>query len=513
MAVNPEITRRPWSAAAAAAVLSLVLVVAFLFRATYYRDNYGHPDEKITIEVVRAMRQSGSWDTNWAHADLPPEWKVNQFNFSSYLYAARLFDCAVRQVPGLKTWSAAAGGYGAIRFLSALLATIAVWQTWRIGRRLGGEMAGGVAAALAAVVPLLVQDAHYARPEAWVTVLTLLAIESSLAANASGRRGFAVAVVVGLLVACKVSFLLLAWLPLFAWGAAPSMSRRRLATAGVGTAAGIAVGFALGAPFAVLHPQAFWQGVHQLLAQYSGSQPPYSNPAGGPVAGMLAAFFGATLGWPLIVVALGGAGWLAWNRRGREIAVVAGPTVVFAGFFATRSVFFERNLSHVVPLVCVLAGVGVAALASRLARARPVLTGGMALIVTGVVAVTPAEITVRLLRVGFPAQSRFEVEAIRAGLRATHPGAAWAQVAPLDDRPLAVIAQHFAQGGAPLLLEVSDTGDAWSTVFGPHLQQRFETDKIGELPGRFSDLPFSTLTVYLSPNRTYYLVRGARPGH
>lgn len=492
-------------------LLAIVVITGFLLRAAYYRDDYGHPDEKIAIEVVRQMGESGSWDTNWVHARLPPEWKVNQYNFSSYLVAARLFHGALHLVPVLQDWSGALDGYWALRFFSVLLGTLAVWQTWRLGCRVGGVASGLGAAALAALVPLLVQDAHYARPEAWVTVLTLLAVELVVTSPGSRQRAFGAAVVIGLLVACKVSFVLLAWLPLLAL---PSGSRGSLrdGLASAGPCAGGALaGFALGAPFAVVQPAAFLEGVQQLHAQYSGIQPPYSNAAGGMVAGMLGRYFAATLGWPMLVAGLLGASALVREKRWRELAAVAGPVVVFAGFFATRSVFFERNLSHVAPLGCILAGCGAVALGRRLAPAAPVRSGAIVAALIAIAGLIPAEITSRLLCFGFPASVRREEAFRRDRMRAGQPAAAWAQVAPLDESPLAVVAQHFAAGGPPLLLEVSDTGDPWSTAFAVRLQQRFEVARLGEFRGRFSDLPFSTLNVYLSPNRTYYLVRGARP--
>ena len=37
----------------------LLVVLGFFVRAAYYQENYGHPDETITVEVLRYMRHSG----------------------------------------------------------------------------------------------------------------------------------------------------------------------------------------------------------------------------------------------------------------------------------------------------------------------------------------------------------------------------------------------------------------------------------------------------------------------
>ena len=70
----------------------LLVIVAFGFRSAHYSENYGHPDETITFEVVRYMRSSGDWDTNWAKAPkLESSFRYDQYNFSSYMYGTFFF--------------------------------------------------------------------------------------------------------------------------------------------------------------------------------------------------------------------------------------------------------------------------------------------------------------------------------------------------------------------------------------------------------------------------------------
>src|SRR5690606_13519722 len=61
------------------------------------------------------------------------------------------------------------------RVLSALCGAATIGATWLFGRRLFGTTAGLSAAALLAVAPLAVRDAHYVKHDVPVTLLIVLA--------------------------------------------------------------------------------------------------------------------------------------------------------------------------------------------------------------------------------------------------------------------------------------------------------------------------------------------------
>lgn len=243
---------RPWTWPAV--LLALVLIgLGTGLRWAYYDRPYGHPDETITVEVVGYMRQSGDWDTNWAKANLEPLLRYDQYNFSSYLYGTYFFYRAVKLLPFATEWRSAENGLRVYRFFSVLLAAFVVGQTWWVARRHFGWRVTFLATGLVAVAPILVQDAHYARPEAFVTLLTLALVglcrpEPQLAAG----RVLAAAGVFGLLVAAKVSLLLLGFVLIV-----PIVAARTGAKAWVLVLVPVAgaLGFALGAPGALAHPE------------------------------------------------------------------------------------------------------------------------------------------------------------------------------------------------------------------------------------------------------------------
>jgi hypothetical protein len=494
----------------------LVVLTGFLLRAGYYNENYGHPDETITVEVVGHMRSSGDWDTNWAKASgLESSMRYDQYNFSSHMYATYFFYRAVKWIPGLEAWRSRDNGFFVYRFFVALLATMAVWQTWLLARRVAGEAAGLAAGALAGVMPLLVQDAHYIRPEAFVTVLTLAAVALSWPRERySAWRVLGAAGMLGLLLACKFSLLALAWLPLVpavaagwsGWG--PTSAR--LSGAAALTLAGIAVGFVLGAPGAVMHPHAFWNGVHYLTAQYAGLHPPHSHVDGGPVADMLGSYFWSTLGTPALAAGLAGLVWLLLQRRWAQVALLAGPVTLFVGYFCTRSVFFERNLSHVVPLFCVLGGVGVAVAARTLGKRWGGRVTLATLFLTAIVVVRPADLSRRLVVTEFSGRDAVRHEVFESAIRLAHPGKAWWIEAILNSEPVDRIVAHFEHGGGPIILRVVDYHDEWSRRYGATLPVRLNVEQIAEYGSTFPDVPGCTLHTYNSWTDRYYVVSGVR---
>lgn len=490
----------------------MLLAVAFGLRVAFYDEGYVHVDEPITVEVVGHMRSSGDWDTNWAKANLAPGLRYDQYNFSSHLRATFAFYRLVKLVPGLEAWRSRDGGFWVYRFFSVLLATAAVAQTWWLARRIAGARVGMAAGALAAVVPGLVQDAHYSRPEAFLTVVMMAAAVVCLPAGRyRAWRVFVGALFVGLAVACKVSMLALVWLPLGPLLVAERVGWRGRWAAAMGlTVAGLAAGFALGAPGALANPTAFRHGIEYLARQYAGLHPPHSHLDGGVVAGMLAGYYAATLGWLMLAAGSVGAMVLIRRRRWAEVAVIAGPVTLFAGYFCTRSVFFERNLSHVVPLFCVLAAIGLAATGGWIARRwqwSPALT------LAGLLAATlwrPTELAVRLVATEFSGRNAAERMQMDERVRAAHPGLAWRDALIMNDSPLDDLRVHFAGGGAPVLVRVVDYHDEWSARYGYQLPVEFDTRLLGTRPSTFADVPGCTLHTYGGWTDRYYLVTGVR---
>jgi len=491
-------------------LVAIVIVGGFGLRFAYHTRGYGHPDEPITIEVVGYMRQSGDWDTNWAKANLEPLLKYDQYNFSSYLYATYFFYRGAKVLPLTAEWLGTERGLLAYRFFSVALGALAVWQTLRLARRGFGHGTAVLAGGMTAVATLLVQDAHYARPEAFVTVLTLATVGLCWPRPTfSGARIVAGAFLIGVLVAAKVSMLLLAFLPLVPLVSAWPGRRGTAWIVALPVAA--ALGFAAGAPGAVLHPEVFLNGVRHLARQYAGLHPPHSHPDGGTVGGMMAHYFGATLGWPAMAGFVVGVGGLGWRRRWAELALLAGPVIVFAGYFATQSVFFERNLSHVVPLFIVVAAAGAKDAADWLAKRWPTISPVVPAAILGLLLVYPSvRLTWPLVATEFSGRGAQRHHEFAEAIRARHPEAQWLATLFLTEEPLHELAAHFGRSTRPVLVGFSDYHDAWTVRNLQLLEQRFEIETVAEEEETFPGLPPCTLLTYHRARERYLLVRGVR---
>jgi hypothetical protein len=493
--------------------LLAVLTVAAVLRLSYLAEDYGHPDEVIATKVVAALRANGDWDSNWARADFGSDFRYDQYNFSSYHYALYLFSLLVDTLPGATSWEAEREGLSLHRLFSALLATVAVGQVAWLGRKLAGPIAGVGAGAGAALLPLLVQDAHYARPEAFVTVLTLGVVALSWPRAAwCPRRLIVAGILVGLLVACKVSMLALVWLPLVSlWSVRDyrvGWSRAAAAPALVGM--GLLIGFYLGVPYVLINPVAYLNGINQLMVQYTGTHPPHGLIEGGPVGVMIARYAAATAGWGGLALGMFGAASLVRSRQWAALALIAGPLTIFCAYFATRTVFFERNLSHVAPMACVLAGVGLGALHRALGRRGAGWAGLGTAVVAAVAMARPLDLSHRLVFDHYSQAGQRRMLAIESEVRARFPGMEVQFYEALSSHARDSLLTHFERGGPPVIVRLVDYHDEWSRHYGPSLLAPFVAEEIAVNPSLFSDVPGCTLHTYSSWTDRYCLVSGLK---
>jgi 4-amino-4-deoxy-L-arabinose transferase-like glycosyltransferase len=308
-------------------LLLAVLGLAAVLRLTSLLFPYTQPDEVITLEVARRIVETGNLDTNWKLAALPEEFKYPQYNFSAYL----LSTSAVLGLAKPLMASVVSPPLDLLRLYSALLGVLVVGLTALLGRQLFNVKTGLIAALLAALCPLLYQDSLYARPETFVTVLTLacLLLMGVTRLDRSARI-FLASILLGVAVATKVSLLMLVpALALAPVAAAPTPTEAIRPRDALVTAlrlaplivVGIWLGFALGAPFAIINFGDFLLGLQHLNRQYNEVG---TWPHGLPDAGILSRlgyavrYFGSTMGYPILLVSAIGAGLAVWGRQWRK---------------------------------------------------------------------------------------------------------------------------------------------------------------------------------------------------
>jgi len=343
--------------------------------------SYSHPDEEIARAVVGKVLATKSKDTNWARTDVAEPFRYNQYNFSAYyLAAAKLEKLTGNKARDLADQNVLVGD---LRQQNVWIGAFSVILAGLLAMRLTLErrfaaISGIVAAALTACCVTLFQDDIYARPEAFVTALTLLYVFILTSEQCSVILVLALSgTTVGILLATKVTFAALLPFPLLVVAARtytnnfPHPQWWKVAVGLSIYLIGVFAGFAIGAPYALHAPWEYLEGVGFLFRHYSGD---------GWRDGLHHATFFARLDHGVkyliytqgvLPLMLAAASFVMLVREGRYtvILTLSGPLLTLLYFLQTR-VFFERNFSHALPMLFVLAGLGCSTIVAMLSRIR-----------------------------------------------------------------------------------------------------------------------------------------------
>lgn len=479
--------------------LALVSVLGLGLRAGYLSQPYYQVDEGVTTAVAAGLDYPHRWTTNWIKYAVPPEFHYDEFNFSSYHYLAH-------------GWIVAAGRttspenrLTALRALNLPLSLAALLFTALAVRRTLGWLPGVFAAAGLAVLPILVQDAHYARCDSMLTagvagLIWLLAPE----AHKTRWHWAGAGAVGGWLVACKFSLLLLS--PLFlgaviAANTAPSPDWSGVRRSCGWLALGGSLGFALGMPGAIFDPYAFLRGVRTLRSYYAGFHPPYSLPDHGPVMGNLLAYLVVIIGPGLLVLSVLGA-LHAWRRTSPVwIAGLLLTLISSVLVFGSQSFIAERNLSPFLPLLAVLAGTGLAlilAWAKKLPGGAGRVAPGVAAFAAMVTLVPPLQLSLRMVARGFSLKELGEQNAFveRVAAEAAKQKLVFASGSLADAESFAAAEAVLREG--PTVFAIYDFQDASSEEFVSRLAGNHGGRVLAKREGLFPELPCCTLTTMIS---------------
>jgi|GEM_PF-2233347 len=498
------------------AIAAAIVAGGCWLRFAYIGGPYRQPDEAIAPYVVSRVLSSRDLDTNWAHTPLGADFGAAQYNFSSYFLALSLLERirgAAPAHPGARGieerivfYRACSAGFGTLGLVLAMLLAFRI-RGW--GLALGAGL-------WVAVNPLLVQDSHYARPEAFLTLAALgLVWMSGPRRLAPGWWSLLAGLVFGFMVACKVTLLLWFWLPLLAcfqdagdwrrcsWGA-------RLARAAL-AAAGAACGFAAGAPRAVADIGGYLTGLRYLKDEYGHSIISSSHYPSAAVYDFLGRYLTETVGWGVAILFAVGLAHSIATRRWRLLLAVYLPSLSLAAFLGARLVFFERNFSHAMPLYLLGAGAGLCALddVGRIRRwSRPLF-----LVLAGAAALVPAELTGRMVFEGF--SGRFErqrepqLARFLAALQLPASDMSHLVVAASDDDPW--FQRRWEDSPEPYVVVWADVNPDFTRQCLRRLDVRFRFEQRAVLPGLFDDLRGpNTLRDYLCRTLRGFVFHGLR---
>ncbi|HEY3698377.1 MAG TPA: glycosyltransferase family 39 protein [Spongiibacteraceae bacterium] len=345
-------------------------------------------DEIITPTIMREMVKRDNFDTNWYHADWTGLWlgkelfDTPQYNFSSYItfsfLNSKLFGIPIAEKSRQSTIMQF------LHYQSMVCSLVGIIFTGLAIYRYCGMTPALVSMLLLAVAPQLVQESHYARPEAFVFLLSsILMVAICFCRGKPNLLSLIVGIVVGVGFACKFSLVSLAG-PYLCWifmgYMRYSMTTGQMIRQLSIVCGAVAVSILFCAPYIFINYGDFFAGMRTLLRQYSKpfgnfSLVEYSYPG---QLKFIINYYIDSLGaaWLLLFM-------LPLLMRPRSQEQLDGyliffiPTLVTVAIFSTSKIFFERNLSQLWPWYALCVAYGMAALQQNfknVAKNRSVLS-------------------------------------------------------------------------------------------------------------------------------------------
>jgi hypothetical protein len=300
-----------------------------------------HNDERVFVENAHRMAAERSLDHGFY-----------EYPGLSFFMLAPLEGAFGETPPGPRAYYAA-------RTLVAVTGALSCLLLYRLGAALGGPGAGLLAALFCAVSPIAVETAHQFRPDVLLQAATILALLAFLKEGDTALSDLAAGAALGLAGALKFTAVFLL----------PSYFAARLLTPGKRLLSVVRTGLIAVAVLVLCTPVVLWR-----FADFAGGAGVqvayhYQDRADGAVAYHVMALeylrvFVEALGWPGTILSC--VGLLALARRPRELWPLVLLPLCAVAVLATSDFRRERFLLPALSSAFALAGVGGAALASRL---------------------------------------------------------------------------------------------------------------------------------------------------
>lgn len=272
--------------------------------------------------------------------------------------------------------------YGLARFNSVLLGTATVFVIYLVARRLWGERAGLVSAALLAVNFLHVRNSQYAVNDVPSTFFLILSFYYALHVAQEGKLRYYLlsGLMAGLAASTKynagvvvISLAVAHWL--YCKGLSGSIKPFFLSKLVLSALASLG-GFILGTPFSLLDFPAFWEG---FLSQLQLGGVAWSGQASEATAYQF--LTGAIHSMGLVAALLSLMGMAALIRKDRGVAalMLSFPLCYF-GFMSAMDLFFVRWVIPVTPFLALLTAYGLEMIIQWVPKHRQVLVASSLLV-------------------------------------------------------------------------------------------------------------------------------------
>lgn len=319
-----------------------------------------HPDEHALVDRATAILQTG-------------DWAPGRFNYPPLYAYLQVGGVAASFVLGkaLGLWDTMPGYplphfFQVARATTALLGTLTVLVVYLAGRSVFGRWSGLLAAVLLGGTYLHIIHSHYATMDVMAGFWTALCLYFSFAwwQRGGARRGLLAGLCAGLAGATKYNAALVAIVPLAVpLLSAPSVrSLTRLAWPAIG----LALGFLVANPFALLRWEEFQAGISAVLGHYGTAQPGFEGL--GNWRWYLSILF-TSADALAVATCLAGLAILVARKPRRGLLLLLFPAAYFA-MVSSFVVRFERNLVPILPFLALAGGWLLDTVAERLLPGR-----------------------------------------------------------------------------------------------------------------------------------------------
>lgn len=442
-------------------VILAFVVTLFIALRIEFSDGPINVDENIAPSVARSMVERGDFNGNWRLAEnIMPYFKRDMHNFYSYnLFAIPFLKPTENETIAALRSANIALQLGALAFIWFALKNggISFWRRIYTSTAL-------------AVLPTMAFDAHLARAESLLYFLAAAVIFVASINRSVLFRWSIAGLIIGVGTASKLTFAATAiiFLPegLKLLKTETTKTIRLLAI----SALAMLAGFAATSPYSFIEPNVFFDGLGRLMKQYSTQHLPHSSPGTGMLewASHLALFAIGISGAACIVIRIplrDSPNWMI------GLSIMAAVIYVY---FATKPVFFERNIS-----LALMASLIVAFSLPRWRSTNLVLA-------TSLIVMTYWSFSIAQLSESRGSQiTEWELNKFGMAIDRT-----W---------PLTGAADLLTTCG-DRIIGVSDYGD----VTSQQIKKEIGINPIATRNGTFSILPTSTLNTYLETSINYY---------
>ena len=267
-----------------------MIAIAFRFtNLTNSECDYYHFDEQLVSNISENIYESKIYDNNWINHFENPEsfFHVNQYNFSSYIYFNAFIYSSWRNLFG--KFDEGVWGYKRNvhfhRIVSAITNLIAILLIFLTCLEcFEKKEVALISLFLCSFSPLLVQDSHYARPEGFLTLNAALVLFLTIKTKGLNSSFFFLNLfLAGISISCKISMAIILLLPIFQFirifkleNSRAGRTYKSICFTIILAIISLAIGIAVGMPYALIHFPSYIAGIKLLLEQYSRMYPPYS---------------------------------------------------------------------------------------------------------------------------------------------------------------------------------------------------------------------------------------------